>query len=71
MESLQDPKMKIILFRQNDLLFTKLENNGKSYKQLIHNIQFLTSDSTTEEKSTVLNWKKTEIPNESSLPIIW
>jgi hypothetical protein len=70
-ESLQDPKMKLIISQQNDLLLTKFENNIKSYKLLISNLQNLTSESTKEEISTVLNWKKTESPNEISLPIIW
>lgn len=70
-ESFHDPKMKLILSQQNDLLFSKIENNCQSYKKLVHNLQFLTRESTKEETPTVLNWNKTEIPNESSLPIIW
>jgi hypothetical protein len=66
-----DPKMKLMVSRQTDLIFSKTENNSKSYQKLICNMNFLINESNKENSITFLNWNKCEIPNETSLPKIW
>jgi hypothetical protein len=70
-EAIQNPLMKNSIAFQQDLVLFGIESNRQSNRRLIHNFLFLSNESSRTERSTCLNFEKTEHPNENPLPMIW
>jgi hypothetical protein len=67
----QDPTIEREISRQQDLVFTRIENHQRCFLNTIKNFRFLTDESRTNEYSTCLDWEKKEKPNGKSLPKLW